>query len=465
MITDKPIFGCCRSPATVPPGKRLTRALPAGSLQAESSCTVKSRSGGLESYKRLSDRALMRFKRFPLQLAGIREEAMLTETLAAAYFQAMIMILIFLLGVPAFLLQIIAPTVDLHRLVQRRFKISIQAYVVLLLAIGITIFFSWSMHPSRDGLAGPTLLFANGLMSCVILLAGGAWAYYFHRFTRTGVILRIKRAISKSHQRQGIAHEEAERNLGFLGETSRAGREKQQILAVFRDLCLEIIEHKKYDGTRLLLLVEGVKRTLLTPGHFGSERNFRDGARLLQETRTLIREHRSHDLSLASDLRWIDETIAALAITAASEGFKVCHELLAQLKSEKLLEVGVIAWRTGEVTIYTNAVGKLRSKYLDARTYEEDSREPEEDSREVAISLLALLAHIALGGSAAKRWSEERLALLRDGLGDAEFQREIKRSCEERFCVGDFESADALTALSDRFFLAQNTNHSSSNIV
>jgi len=379
---------------------------------------------------------------------------MLTETWAAAYFQSLIVILVFLLGVPALLLQIIAPTVDLHRLVQRRFRISIQAYVVLLLAIGITVFFSWSMHPADKGKAQPSLLYANGLMSCAILLAGGAWAFYFHRFTRAGIIHRIKRAILTTHQRRGIAHEEAERNLGFLGEMSRGGREKEQILRVFGDILGKIIKHKRYDGTRLLLLAEGVKRTLLTPGHFGNERNFRDGARLLEEARRLIRVHHPNILGIASDLRWIDETIAALALAAASAGFRVCHEFLDQLAPEKLMEVGVVAWHAGGVTIYTNAVGRLRAQYLEAKAHGEEASE-------LVVLLLALLAHIASGGVSARLWSEERLAKLREELGESEFQKAISRAYEERYYVGDFESADALAALRDSPYVARSSKLSS----
>jgi len=378
---------------------------------------------------------------------------MLTETWAAAYFQSLIMILIFVLGVPALLLQVVAPTVDLHRLVQRRFRISIQAYLVLLSAVGITVFFAWNMHPDNKGWAQPALRYANGLMSCAILIAGGAWTYYFHRFTRTGIIHRLKGKILTSHRRRRIAHEEAERNLGFLGEMSRAGREKEQILRVFAIIFGAVIPRESYDGTRLLLIVEGVKRTLLTPGHFGNERNFRSGARLLREARKLIQEHPSKNLSNASDLRWIDETVATLARVAASASFQACHELLDQLAPEKLLEVGVAAWRVGGVTIYTHAVGKLRSQYLRAQ-----SRREETDK--LLVPLLALLAHLGSGGPSARRWSEEQLAELRKELGETEFQKELKRAGDERYHVGDFDSADALAVLCDRLDISRDRKNS-----
>lgn len=369
---------------------------------------------------------------------------MFTEAWAAAYFQSLIMILIFVLGVPSLLLQVVAPTVELYRLIQRRFRISMRAYFVVFLAIGMTLFFAWQMHPTGSGWPEPALRYANGLISFVILLAGGAWAYYFHSFTRAGIIHRIKKAIVVSHSRRGHVHEEAERNLGFLGEVSRAGREKEEILRVFGEVFEIIIADRNYDGTRLLLLVEGVKRTLLASGHFGNERNFRQGARILEEARKLIREYHLGALSTASDLLWIDEGIAAVALFAASKGFKVCHELLDNLNPGRLLEVGVVAWRAGEVTIYTNAVGKLRSRYSDAQA-------GNEEVGALVVSLLALLAHLASGGHAARRWSEERLAALREDLGEPEFKRHLEQAHEECYHMGDFDSADALHVLRSRF--------------
>lgn len=402
---------------------------------------------------------------------------MLTETWAAAYFQSLIMVLLFVLGVPALIIQFVAPSDSLYRLVQGRFRLSPAAWFVLASSAGITIFFAWALHPhdTEKGWAQPALWWANGVMTLAIVLAAVAWVVYLQRFTRVGIIRRIyvaarggsrqlrsrfRTPLADSSTGPGLFHingrlsrrrDRAEQNLALLGETSRPGQEKREILETLSLLLAERIEEPGYDGTRFEGLLRAVRRTILASGSSGNEENFRQAAHFLGEARNKLLVAKNGSFRLSSDHGWLSALMADLSSGAAANDFQATEELLEYLPSEKLLEVGVAAWKARRVSTYANAASKLSSRLEAARSAANSpTKSSDEPLENPAPHLLALLAHLCTGGSAARHWSDQRLEELRGKLGAAHFRETVDHAWKDRFSVGDFESADALEALRQR---------------
>lgn len=367
---------------------------------------------------------------------------MLTETWAAAYFQSLIMVLVFLLGVPALLLQLVAPSVDLYRLVQRRFRLSRVAYTILILAVSGTVAFAWFVHPDNSPWPASALIVANLSISTAVLGAGAAWMFYLRRFTRRGISGQIEASILGRFRAHGERHEPAERALELLGEASKPGPEKADVLARAGRAIDAALDCSSYDGTLLTGIVQVVRNTLLAPGNQGNSENFHTGCDLLHRTASRIASVKgpaaAAKYEASSDRLFIHAAIADIACAGAAAGHRVQLHLIEVVSAERVLEIGVVAWRHGFVPVYTSAANQLNKR--------SHSSDPPLTG-DALLCLLALLAHLGSGGPSAREWSTVRLRNLHRRLGKESFLVAIEASRKNRYDVGDFASADALKNL------------------
>jgi hypothetical protein len=365
---------------------------------------------------------------------------MLTETWAAAYFQALVMVLIFMLGIPALLLQLIAPNADLSRLVQRRFRFGRQAYLILLGATAAVILFAWSLHPDNTPWPSPALSYANLTITLAIVFSVSAWVYYLHCFTRAGILRRIRRTLERSHVKLARTNDLAEQSLAMLGEMSRSGVEKADVIAAYQSIFEVIFKTEAYSGNGLLGLVQGLSSTVIGPENPGNEQNLSDGASLLLWTRSQLFLRFQGNASKTSDLLWVENALAEFACFAAFRGFQECQRILTYLAPEKLMQVGIAACDSRHVTIYTNSINKLRSRRERASA----------DGALVELiddCLITLLAHISQSGATARLWSARQIRVIYRDISTHTLNELMDHSWTSKFNVGDFRSADAIDSI------------------
>ncbi len=295
-------------------------------------------------------------------------------------------IFIFLIGLPALLLQSLAP--ELRKVVRRRrwqlisFTMLPVFFAGIVVAVGIGLAHMGEKHKAFPSF--PTSFLSKVLkyegqllwifiLTVLVIIAGALAIVLSEQWRRDAVIRKLRKRAAKGLARWGRPIEEELMSLIQLGRHSHPGRNKELVLQALAELASAVQSCKRYDGRQLEVLIKGLEDVLILGHlHVGSIENFRTAADLLSEiVIPAARARHSEDLKLAV------QAISVLARTALI--FEMSHLPMKFLEALELLYIG------------DHAAGTWMSQAL----FEIGSQAVEEDQPLVAMAALSKLDGLA----------------------------------------------------------------------
>jgi hypothetical protein len=193
----------------------------------------------------------------------------LDETWATAYFSAAVAVLVFGVGLPVLILQMVVPE-DLRRIVHRRDGWMVELWVLVGFSIAMALLFVWLLHPSPGPLQrlfpwlGPDFDGVIAAVAVTAALLGVALVLrFFRKHQRNRVLISLQETCLESVTSTGITDEGALADVRYLGEHSATRAERLDVLRSLEDLAKAIENHAEYDGSRLEATVRAIECCLL----------------------------------------------------------------------------------------------------------------------------------------------------------------------------------------------------------
>lgn len=351
-------------------------------------------------------------------------------------------IFIFLIGLPAILLQTLAAELR-HTVLKERKQVAaftVGPIVLGMLVVGQGVYLT---HPDFGGSGMPkehAELIWLVIVTALLGVAGGGAVLLTERWRRSSVIARLRRATGRGIALNGRPLEAELGAMVELGVQSRGGEDKTLIIEALDMLVADTQARPGYDGAQLEELIKGLEDVLVSGPYLASPNNFKAGADLLER---LVWESRecaeSDDLKMAVQLAGIlgraalryeqpHIQIKYIEILAfAGEGDDIGY---ATWSSQALLELGSQAIENRRTLVAMTALSKLESLVL--------AHSPVHG--ELAFDYIGLLAHFharqETGRDYCKRFLDPEL--FAEPL--PEVIRQARAACIEgsRFRTGDY---------------------------
>ena len=375
----------------------------------------------------------------------------LTETWAATYLQVIATMLVFALGIPALIVQVIVRE-DLRRIIHRRLMIFYR--VVFLLSVLIAVVcasFVWFLHPCPGShISDQQHLVAAIVVTMALFLPIVSWLIFSRECLRDTAIHRLKGESTRTIHSSGTLAEKPLTDLIRLGEQGDAGLEKMQVLEALNYLAAQVQGWESYEGDELEQLVQGIETILVGGGQRGSIDNFRLAAGILGRIVARSQERRliaAPDMGItlrtlgrlgvgALDLEFERATLAYLEpIASSAEG----EEGAFQSASQRLFEIGTSALETKRFLIAVAALNKLETLA--------EYRVPL--SGEISADLLGLLAHFWTADSKAARGHAQRILSRTEAFFSPSLQDSLRSAIEHQIRTTQFDTADKLIIMLD----------------
>jgi hypothetical protein len=351
-------------------------------------------------------------------------------------------IFIFLIGLPAILLQTLPAEVR-HTVLKDRAQVALFTLGPIVLSILGVAVGAYLTHPR--GLLGPLspdrLQFAwfTIITGLLFVCAGGA-LLLTERWRRTSVIARLRRTAGRGIAIHGRPLEEDLCTLVELGVQSRGGEDKNLVIEALHALVIDTQAHGGYDGAQLEELIKGLEDVLSSGPYKASAANYKAGADLLEHLVWESRDRKdSDDLKMAVQLAAIlgrealryeqpHDQIKFLEILAfAGEGSHIGYATWA---SQAILEFGSEAIESGRILVAMTALSKLESLVL--------AHSPV--GGELAFDFIGLIAHFHAQRETGRDYGRQFLdaSLFADPL--PQVIREARAACIQcaRFRTGDY---------------------------
>jgi len=349
----------------------------------------------------------------------------LTEGWAAAYFGALVTVLVFAVGLQGLVYQVLVPD-DLRVVVHRHREGFTPTYIASTIGLS-AILFIWLLHPGDQSVGGSWQSF---LGAAVITISLGATVLYCmaltRRCNRPAVVDRLFREATQAGIRQ--LHEPAVADLAYLGQHGAAGAEKDLVLHTLSKLADLVQADPAYAGSELEDIVAAVTETLLSDEHPGSDANFISGAAILAKVIRQSADRRMKDCpDVAVALRSATR-LAVHAVRRQSDAVVFSFFNLGEQRSIMLYSIGIESVDAKRFRLAMAALSKLESAAKPANSYEP--------------YLAGLLARFWASGESARNEAGKALRRLSAIDRDA-----FARSAEYHQSRGDFETSDAIRAL------------------
>lgn len=382
-------------------------------------------------------------------------------------------IFIFLIGVPALLLQQLAP--ELRKIVRRRtLQLVISTALPIFIAGALVSFGMWLEHvEARNNAAReraaqslpeaetPPLTEWRGplkfvmqyegqllwvfILTTLVLISGATAVVLSDRWRREVIVKQLQNRAGRRIRKSGRLIEPELRELIQLGKHSDSGSNKELVLEALSELAVAVQRHPHYDGRQLELLIMGLGEVLSLGRGSGSAENYRTVADVLSQI--VIEAGRAKH---ADDLRITVHSISVLAcmclkldIPHLPMKFVEALELLPSKEnqavtamSQTLFEIGSHAVEYDHTLMAMSALSKLDGLA---------QRQPKVEG-ELAHDYLSLAAHFWHHGETAQHYVGRMLS----GVSHA-FTLELPEAilaarahCEQ---TAKFSTADYLLAM------------------
>ncbi len=333
-------------------------------------------------------------------------------------FDAIVSFLIFLIGLPAILLQTLPSEIrkvvlkQHGRLIFYTFIPFAVAISVVSTGIGLSIFSTQiaSAYPQMSQLLTMITAHDGNLLWTIVIItllmiAGVAAAFFIRKLGREAVITQLAGSAAKGVSRQGRPIESKLKTLIQLGKQSQSGQDKGLALEALTSLAEKTQIRDDYNGAQLEDLIIGLEEVLILGPHKGSLENFHTAADLLADI--IIS---ASDKSNSDDLKLAIQTVSMLGRT--SLGYEPSHvqtkfidalalanqvqKAAATWMSQALFEIGRVAAEHNQILVAMAALSRLESLAMQHQPI----------SGELAADFIGLLAHFRMQGETAKSYAK-----------------------------------------------------------
>ena len=198
----------------------------------------------------------------------------LTETWGAAYVQLVVVLLVFVLGLPALMYQVAMPE-DIRRIYYAR--VSLRPWLWLMDAIliaGVALAFVWVLHPCRTEVPDWTAYVSAGLVSVALVGVVAVLWLSSSRSGRSELVSEIQRQMVSRIHRQGALPESLVADLAYLGEQGAHSREKQVVVDALGHIVSVITARSSYRGSELRQVVHALVDMLQSVSRPGDDGNY-----------------------------------------------------------------------------------------------------------------------------------------------------------------------------------------------
>jgi hypothetical protein len=387
-------------------------------------------------------------------------------------FDAIGSILLFLIGVPALVVQSIAP--EVRNVVAKRWQHLLletgMPVVIALVVVGLGLlrhgpWFDMGALPVGVGgsewFAIPLPKVGDWTWALVLAVMIATATYTAmripHRYGRRAVIIR---SLEKETYRDGILVERSLEDLIALGRQSEAGEDKELVLQALYRLATKMYTRPGYGGDRLELLILGLADVLVSSAQPGNGQNFDTAAQILLHITKSAKPP-------AADVLHAIQTIGALGQAALIHvgplnirptAMKYVQALGSTVNrhpdnatdvSQALFEIGVVAVRKGQMLIAMAALSDLLMLTQRRRPAPKELSNGASDRKlpkELSSDVLGLIAHFWVAGSTARAYAEDKLREVSSSLGQPldEALEAARRHCAR---TTQFQVADNITQL------------------
>jgi hypothetical protein len=339
----------------------------------------------------------------------------LTEAWASAYLQILFGMLVFAIGLPALITQLIVQE-DIRQIVQRWHTwFCVALCIPILIAL---LLFVWLLHPTggeAPGSPAPTSSAAYdfgsnfaALLLTVIPFFSLALFLLLRLYRREAIVGFLTKKLLGSFAAKGRFDRRSVQDLLYLGEKGAAGREKNLVLDAIKELVSAAAKSDKYRGDQLDEILHGLPVILANPERPGDDGNFGKAAHILEQVKEHLPQgdHLSTRDQGTADSMLISLGKNAVRLQLANAPFTFVQ--FAELgEQDMLFEIGLGALRLHRFDL---AVAALRQ--LEAMAATKGSLSASDD--ETTGYLLGLLAHFAMQGYSTCRQAEQGLADIKD---------------------------------------------------
>jgi hypothetical protein len=352
-------------------------------------------------------------------------------------YDALTTLLVFMVGIPAVVLQSLAPEVRL--VVARRWaRLLLDVGLPVALSLGIiTLAMVAEVRGSAIDWTWPAVLAA--LFAIV-----GFTAFRIPRSygRRDAVVRSLAREISGPVAAKGLLAGASLYDLIELGKQSAPGREKEWVLSALMDLTDAVCHHPLYNGDRLDDLVLGVVDILPSEMTTGGLQNYATATGILRVIVARTPPPHTPSFKQVDLIRAIRalSTIGRVALTSRSEDVplgvvqvlgSVPSGRAESFASQALFEVGIVAIERDQMLIAMAALDNLMTLV--------ELHRPA--GGELVADTLGLLAHFFSDGETAHTYASVRLERLRDDL-EENLTDAIERAAEHCARTTQFRTAD-----------------------
>jgi|GEM_PF-1633702 len=327
-----------------------------------------------------------------------------------APFDAIITLLIFLVGIPALVLQFMAP--DVRRVTMERVTFPKEVLRRLILAVFVVVVFvmlAWCLPRIKD------LTFAVMLIVLFGIVATTTVQVQYRYGWRETIINDLKKKVISSLEIKGRLDNEALKRLIEIGKQSEAGPDREVVLEALSGIVSVTRTHETYDGDALGLLVDGLVKMLVSQPTPEDTPNYQLAVSILisilsaPNAKTLIdQQHAVRALSALGQT-----LLTEIVVTVGTDHIMMDYEEALGLAvtrhpsmltdvTQSLLEVGSVAL---EHKHYLFAVATLERLLT---IVEENT-----PSGEALADLLGLLAHFWTDGESSREFAESRFERVR----------------------------------------------------
>lgn len=326
-------------------------------------------------------------------------------------FDAVITLLIFLVGIPALVLQFMAP--DVRRVTMERITFPrevknrlIFALVVVFICIGI----AWGFPKIKD------FVFAIMLIVLFAIVAATTIQVQYRYGWRETVIATLKKNVLSRLDAEGRLDNDSLKRIIEIGKQSEAGPDREVVLNALDEVVARTRTHPTYDGDAFGVLVDGLVKMLVSQPTPEDIPNYQLAVSILisilsaPQVKTLIdQQHAVRALSALGQtlLTEIVVTVGTDHIMMDYEealGLAVArHPTMQTDVTQSLLEVGSVALDHRHYLFAVAAFERLLTIV-----------EENEPSREAMDDLLGLFAHFWKDGTSSRDFAETRLERVND---------------------------------------------------
>jgi hypothetical protein len=380
-------------------------------------------------------------------------------------YDGIVTFLVFLIGIPALLLQTMTPEVRRAVMKQSATRVLVQAGTPLVMATFIVMYAFWMDSQLESGIPSLSTTPADAmsliasllilplsrdqlwtdLIFILLAITAGSAILTVHKYgQRDQVILDLSRQVKPSRTKARL-NEQALMTLIELGEQSAPGGDKELVLEALNQVVHQVSSHPQYQGDSLETLTTKLVDILTADDRPGTARNFYTAAGILQSI-VISASAKERTVDLMYAIRALGY-LSRAALSHVASGMEIENMLMncvgslalaASLRpdmttqaSEELFKLGIVLLEKKQEFIAVHTLDTLLTLVW--------ATAPAQG--ELVTDTLGLVSHFWTDGLTARQYATEKLGQLRGALAQ-DLCAALEDACKHCIKTTYFQTAD-----------------------